>query len=138
MGAGFLWMTASRRESPIEVAVSSIHGGSIVFAFNDQVELEEVQVIRRAVEPAEDAGVYVAPSDEIVWHLVSPPPAEGKPAPETIPMRALRYGQGIHGLRRAAGTPSKPAPLQPGVEYLFKATVAEGEIELPFTLMSSR
>lgn len=129
----FVFMQMRGRESPLEVRANQIGKGPVTFTFNDEVLFEEVMVIKPATEAPED-GVYVAPEDEVLWHLIPREPKEGEEPREPRPRVSINYGRGVPGLRRAEGMPRDAAPLQPGTRYLFQARiVGEPPIELEFS-----
>ncbi len=134
IGLGYLVLFNARKVPPVEAMYVELPGSSPVFSFNDQLTFTEVKVIRPAVEPAEGE-VYLKTEDQIVWHLIPRKPREGEEPRELRPTKALRYGQGLRGLQRAEGIPRRGVPLEPGVTYVFTATLADGQgvIELEFT-----
>lgn len=134
LGGVFAFLQWRGRESPLMVRANQIGTGPVVFTFNDEVLFEEVMVIKPATEAPEGDGVYVAPEDEVLWHLIPSEPKEGEEPREPRPQVSIRYGSGVRGLRRAEGIPRDAAPLQPGTRYLFQARiVGEPPIELEFS-----
>ena len=134
IGIGYVVLLNARKVPPIEAMYVELPGSQPLFSFNDELTFTEVKVVRPAVEPAEGE-LYMIPEDEVVWHMIPREPREGQNPPELRATKALRYGQGIRGLRRAEGIPRRGIPLEPGVTYLFTATLADGEgfVELEFT-----
>lgn len=132
IGVGYLLMFNSRREAPVEVQFYEAPDGEPMFSFNDEVTFREIKVVRPGVEPAEDE-VYITPEDQIVWHMVPREPKEGQDAVEPPTGKVVKYGRGLRGMRRAKGIPKGGVPLEPGVEYRFTATLAEGEGEVDLT-----
>lgn len=134
IGVGYLVLFNARKVPPIEAMYVELPGASPVFSFNDQLTFTEIKVVRPGVEPPEDE-LYIAPQDQTVWHLIPREPQEGEDPVELRPTKAVKYGQGMRGLRRAEGIPRRGVPLEPGVTYLFTATLADGQgvVELEFT-----
>jgi len=134
IGIGYAVLFNARKVPPIEAMYLELPGSRPVFSFNDELAFSEVKVVRPGVEPAEDE-LYIAPEDQIVWHLIPREPREGEEAREPRPTKLLKYGQGLRGLRRAEGIPRRGVPLEPGVTYVFTATLADGQgvVELEFT-----
>lgn len=134
IGLGYVVMFNARKLPPIEAMYVELPGTQPVFSFNDQLTFSEVKVVRPGVEPPEDQ-VYIAPQDQVIWHLIPREPREGEEPRELRPTKLIKYGQGMRGLRRAEGIPRRGVPLEPGVTYLFTATLADGTgvVELTFT-----
>ncbi|MEM1108521.1 MAG: hypothetical protein AAGH99_07505 [Planctomycetota bacterium] len=134
IGVGYLVLFNSRQIPPIEAMYVELPGARPIFSFNDELTFEEIKVVRPGVEPPEGE-VYVAPEDEVVWHLIRREPREGREPPGLRPTDNITYGRGMRGLRRAQGIPRRGVPLEPGVTYMFTATLAEGEgtVEFEFT-----
>ncbi|MBB6430777.1 hypothetical protein [Algisphaera agarilytica] len=135
IGIGYAVMFNSRKLPPVEVMfIQPKATDRALFSFNDEVAFEEIKVVRPAVEPKEGE-LYMVTEDQIVWHLIPREPKEGEEEIERPATDLLRYGQGMRGMRRAEGIPRRGIPLEPGVGYIFSATLAdgEGEVELTFT-----
>lgn len=134
IGIAYLVMFTARQEAPLEVMFVEMPGADPMFSFNDEVVFEEIKVIRPGVEPTEGE-LYIAPEDQVVWHLVPREPTEGEDQAEPTATKLVKYGRGVRGMRRAEGIPRRGVPLEPGVEYRFTATLAEdeGEVDLTFT-----
>jgi len=128
IGVAYLYVYGSRRLPPIIVDPQQISGSAVIFSFNDDVLLEEVKVVRPAVEPK--AGeAYVSSDPEIMWHLIPRTPVEGEEnPPQQVETHALRYGSGVRGLRRAPDIPRRGKPLEPGATYRFTATLVTGQV----------
>jgi hypothetical protein len=77
--------------------------------------------------------VYVEPTEQVMWHLIPrDPPKEGEEVREPRPVRSVRYGGWVRGLRRAPDIPRRGETLEPGVEYVFTANSDLGPLELTF------
>jgi hypothetical protein len=143
LAVGYLWMFNARRVPPVEGRFMQLPGSAPTFAFNDKLVFREIKVVQATPDPGHEAAYQGAGEDRVVWHLVEREPPEGQTDEEADAwmqrreVRAVSYGRGVRGLRRAAGVPRRGVPLEPGAEYVFYGTLAEGYgdgvVEVRFT-----
>ena len=137
LAIGAAWLFTARQDVPLEARARSIAGGPLVFSLNGGALVSEVKVVRpappdAAADGAPVDGVYVEPTEQVMWHLVPAEPREGREPPEPKTVRAIQYGRRLRGLRPAPDTPRDGRPLEPGERYVMTAATSEGDLELAF------
>ena len=137
LGIGAAWLFTARQDVPLEARARSIGGGPLVFSLNGDALVREVKVVKPPPPDAAEAGapvdgVYVEPTEEVMWHMVPAEPREGREPPEPQPVQAIQYGRRLRGLRPAPDTPRDARPLEPGERYVMTAATSEGDLELEF------
>ncbi len=137
LGLGAVWLLSARQDDPLEARARQIAGGPLVFSMNGEALVEEVKVVRPAPPDAAAGqapveGVYVEPTEQLMWHLVPRELREGQERKEPKPVQAITYGRRVPGLRPAPNTPRDALPLEPGERYLMTAATSEGDVTLEF------
>ena len=137
LAIGAAWLFTARQDVPLEARAKQIAGGPLIFSLNGDTLVEEVKVVKPAPPDAAEGGapvdgVYVEPTEEVMWHLVPAQPREGREVREPEPVQAIQYGRRLRGLRPAPDTPRDGKPLEPGERYVMTALTSEGDLELAF------
>ncbi|MEO1236140.1 MAG: hypothetical protein AAFX76_05060 [Planctomycetota bacterium] len=133
IGIGYLFVFGNRGLPPVEAMALELPGQPLSFSFNDEVTVREVRVVQPASEPREGE-VFVSSEDRVMWQLIPRDLREGEEAVPVPTTKLIRYGRGLRGMRRPPGVPRRGEPLEPGVDYVFKATLDEGLVELTFRI----